>query len=169
MSCLLSVDLSLDCRSSKGGIKRVLIANTSSFTYSVSSGVATITKVSGRRFFEYHLTLGSSSASSPFAGDRAVGGRFYTPTVTIQIPKQDVTKRNEIKVLAAANVGIIVEDENGNYFLYGASRGLEVSEGDAPTGTAGADLNGYTLTFTGEELDLPYSVSSAAISGLLTA
>ena len=59
-------------------------------------------------------------------------------------------------------------DENGKYFLYGGGRGLEISEGVGQTGTASADLNGFNLTFTGEELDLPYEVSSSLITTLTT-
>jgi hypothetical protein len=72
-----------------------------------------------------------------------------------------------VLVLGQVTTQIIVLDENGNYFLYGGYRGLEISEGTGQTGTASADLNGFNITFTGDELDLPVAIPSNLIAALI--
>lgn len=172
MSCVLSSDFTLPCRRSKGGVQKVYITETANIaTYTTASGVITaLTLDSGKQFFEYNLGMGGSSAQAVIGGDRAAQSRFYTHTVQIQLPKFETALRNEILVLGQVNVVIIVLDENGKYFLYGASasdyRGLEISEGTGQTGTASADLNGFNITFTGDELDLPVEVPSNLIATL---
>jgi hypothetical protein len=170
MACILTSDFTLPCRRSKGGVQKVYITELdNTVTLTVASGVATVfTLDSGKQFFEYNLTMGGSSATATIGGDRAVGSRFYTHSVQIQLPKFETAIRNEILVLGQVTVQIIVLDENGKYFLYGGYRGLEISEGTGQTGTASADLNGFNITFTGDELDLPLEVNSTLIAALTT-
>lgn len=168
MSCILSSDFTLPCRRSMGGVQKVYItelANTDTLT--VASGVATtFTLDAGKRFFIYDLTMGGSSATATIGGDRAVGSRFYTHSVAIQLPKFETAIRNEILVLGQVTSQIIVLDSNGKYFLYGAYRGLEISEGSGQTGTASADLSGFNITFSGDELDLPIEIPAGSIAAL---
>jgi len=168
MACILSSDFTLPCRRSMGGVQKVYITeleNTSTLT--VASGVATVFSLTGsKRFFTYNLTMGGSSASATIGGDRAVGSRFYTHSVSIQLPKFETAIRNEILVLGQVTSQIIVLDSNGKYFLYGGYRGVEISEGSGQTGTASADLSGFTITFSGDELDLPIEIPSAMIATL---
>lgn len=169
MSCVLSSDFTLPCRRNKGGVQKVYItelANTATLT--VASGAATtFTLASGKQFFEYNLGMGGSSAQAVIGGDRAVQSRFYTHTVNIQLPKFETAIRNEVLVLGQVTTQIIVLDENGTYMLYGGYRGLEISEGTGQTGTASADLNGFNITFTGDELDLPVEIPSNLIAALI--
>jgi len=168
MSCVLSADFTLPCRRNKGGVQKVYItelANTNTLT--VASGVATTyTLDTGKQYFIYELGMGGSSAQAVVGGDRAVQSRFYTHTVQIQLPQFATAIRNEINVLGQVTVQIIVLDENGTYMLYGGYRGLEMSEGTGQTGTGSADLNGFNITFTGDELDLPVEIPSNLIATL---
>ena len=59
-----------------------------------------------------------------------------------------------------------MEDFNSNYFLVGAYNGADVSAGTISTGTALADLSGYTLTFTAQEVLPAFFCASAVISAL---
>jgi hypothetical protein len=172
MACVLTSGFKLPCRKSMGGVQKVYITELSNeATFVVASGVVTtFTLTSPKKFFEYNLTMGGSSATATIGGDRAVGSRFYTHSVTIQLPKFETAIRNEIMLLAQNTLMIIVLDSNGKYFLYGHSestaRGLEISEGSGQTGTASADLSGFSLTFSGDEIDLPLEVSSSLIASL---
>lgn len=168
MACVLTTDIAIPCRRSKGGIKKIYVtelANTA--TQTIASGEVTVfTLASGKQFFEYDLREGSSTADATIGGERAVGSRFYTHRVQIQLSQLDVTLRNEMLLLAQNIVQVIVLDQNGNYWLYGGVTGLEISEGLGQHGTASADLNGFNLTLTGDELDLPYAVDSTLIATL---
>lgn len=170
MACILSTNITIDCRESMGGIVEVYVSELSNVaSYTTSSGVATITKAGGSRFWKYEQNQGAGSASAVFGGERALGGRFYTHTIALQFPKFEVSLRNEILALAAQRVVVITKDQNGEYMVYGINNGLMISEGTGQTGTAAADLNGFTITLTGDEKQLPYKVDSTAIAGLLTA
>ena len=57
----------------------------------------------------------------------------------------------EIKLLAHGSPHVIVEDQNGSFFLAGAVNGMDVSAGTIVTGTAMGDMSGYTLTLSGME------------------
>jgi hypothetical protein len=168
MSCILSTGFSLDCRSSKGGISKIYLAELSGIgTPAVSSGIATITMVGGKKFYAYEVPVGGGSATSVPSGDRAVGGRFFAQNVTMNLPKYDITKRNEMMALAAQTVAAIVLDENGEYWLFGTSRGLQIAEGGYATGTASADMSGYVITLTGEEKLDVLKIEASAIAALI--
>ena len=168
MSCILTTGFTLDCRSSMGGIQKIYVAELSGIgTPSVSSGIATITMVGGKKFYSYEVPMNGGSATSVPSGDRALGGRFYAQNVTMNLPKFEITKRNELMALAAQTVAVIVLDSNGEYFLFGAQRGLQIAEGGYQTGTASADLSGYVITLTGEEAQDVYKIESSAIAALI--
>jgi hypothetical protein len=85
----------------------------------------------------------------------------------MNLPKYDITKRNEMMALAAQTVAAIVLDENGEYWLFGTSRGLQIAEGGYATGTAAADMSGYVITLTGEEKLDVLKIESSAIAALI--
>jgi hypothetical protein len=51
--------------------------------------------------------------------------------------------------------------------VFGAYNGLDLSTGTAGTGKTANDLNGFVLTFTGEEKTYPLGVSSAIVTTLI--
>jgi hypothetical protein len=53
--------------------------------------------------------------------------------------------------MAYGRPNVIVEDNNGNFFLAGLEHGMDVTGGTIVTGGAMGDLSGYTLTLTGME------------------
>ena len=57
----------------------------------------------------------------------------------------------EIRLLAAGHPHVIVEDQMSNFMVVGTLNGADVTGGTAVTGNAMGDLNGYTLTLTGNE------------------
>jgi hypothetical protein len=90
--------------------------------------------------------------------------------------KLQSSTRNQVKVLAQnPNLKVIVETNNGTvdgvgrYWLLGEDRGMQLLSGTGATGTAFGDLNGYSLTFTGQEPNPASEVSgslSDALSGI---
>ena len=59
--------------------------------------------------------------------------------------------QSELDLLTASKLWIMVEDYNGNVFLYGKENGCDIMGGTVNTGTSEGDLNGYTLTIMGKE------------------
>jgi hypothetical protein len=74
--------------------------------------------------------------------------------------------RNEILLLAQNTLMAVVQDANNKYWLLGKLNGIDLTGGNAATGTAATDRSGYTLTFSGSEPALAPEVQASVISTL---
>ena len=83
--------------------------------------------------------------------------------VVVVLSKLDVTKRNQIKLLAQQRLVAIVEGNDSSYWVVGYANGLELNAGTSATGTAFADLSGYSLTLSGLEADTMLSIAQAEV------
>lgn len=168
MACALTQGYTLDCKDSIGGIKAVwfIAAGDVSAVTEVSGVVTAITKASGKVFYKYQLVKNSSSLTENVNANVQNGTVFYAQELAIILNKMQANTRNEILLLAKNNLLAVVEDANGKYWLLGKTNGLDLSAGSSATGTAQADRNGYTLTFSGGEKELAPEVQSTLIAGL---
>jgi len=171
MACVLGTGFTLDCRKSIGGVDEIWIGefdglNTSTFATSAGS-VTVMAMTGGKKFYNYKLRKGTSEAKADNGGEVNVGAGFITQSVQIQLDKFDIAKRNEIRILAQKPMMIIVKDNNGLLSLYGAGRGLDLSTGTGGTGKEASSLNGFNLTFTGEELEYPYGIAQGIVDTLV--
>lgn len=168
MSCALSQGYTFDCKDNIGGLKSVwFIGWNDVASVTESSGTITaITKASGKVFYKYQLVRNTASFTENIAGSIENGTVVYNQELTIVINKMQVSMRNEILLLGQNNMMAVVEDQNGRYWLAGRYNGLDLLSGSASTGTAQADRNGYTLTFSGGEKELAPAVASAVIATL---
>lgn len=171
MSCEVTRGRAINCSEYEGGIKRLLIVNAadlspSTVTLSLDEEV---TGISGNpNAYEFVFDNGQAGATSTLTGDRVQGTRFYAQSITAMMP--GLTKQDRITVnrLATGRPKVIVEDFNGNYWLYGLNRGLSATTGTIQTGTAKGDMYGYNLTLTGEEGKDAYFVDADVIDNDLT-
>ena len=170
MACVLTQGFNLDCRDSIGGLKEVYIIEEGnvSGTTEASGIVTAITKATGTRFWKYSLIRETSNIDEVITTNEANGTVYYAQTAQIILNKRQASVRNEIMLLAKNNVCIVAVDNNGKGWLLGEEQGL-VLGGNAGSGTAWADRNGYTLTFTGNEKELAPEVSTECIATLETA
>jgi hypothetical protein len=151
MSCDLTAGRLEPCKQSVGGLKAVYFINYDSTFY----GTATFTLEeitaldSAVACFKYELK-GANSFDETNENSRENGTSFWTQTGTLVLKKQDLTTQKELKLLAAGRPQVIIEDYNGNFRLAGAENGCEVVVNTA-SGAAMGDLNGYNITFTGQE------------------
>jgi hypothetical protein len=169
MPCALTQSLTLDCRDSIGGLKSVMFiefANVTAIT--AASGIVTaITKAAGKKFYKYELAKETSQFTETFTSSVANGTFFYAQELSIVLNKLQTNVRNEILLLAQNNLLAIAEDKNGSYWLLGRLNGLDVTGGNAASGTANGDRSGYTITLTAQEKELAISVNSGIIAALL--
>ena len=82
--------------------------------------------------------------------------------------KQDAITHKQIKLLSYGRPNIIVENNNGQYFIAGLLRGMDVTAGTISNGTALGDMNGYSLTFTGQEATPANFLDAATEAQLVT-
>ena len=171
MACALTQGYTLDCRDSLGGITEVYFIASSDITSSTeASGVITaLTKDTGKRFYKYELTKGTSVLTENVNSNVQNGTLYYTPELTIILNKLQANTRNEILLLAKNLLVAVAKDNNGKYWYLGKTRGIDLTAGSATSGTADADRSGYTLTFAGSEPELAPEVNSAVAAALTTA
>ena len=156
MPCALTTGFDLSCRDSVGGISSVRITTLAEYIAldpTVLNGEIDAWGSASTVFFKYDQLKETSSMTETINASAQNGSLYYTPEVTIVLSKLDATKRNEIKLLAQNRLVAIVEtnDEVPAYFVVGVSTGLELSAGTAATGTAYADLSGFSITLSGME------------------
>lgn len=100
--------------------------------------------------FRYDLK-GANSLDQNIVTSTDSGTTFYEQNLKLQLKKLSKKSHQELKLLVYGKFQVIVEDNNGNLFLCGLKRGMEVTGGTIVTGTNMGDLSGYTLDLKAEE------------------
>ena len=151
MSCLINSALPLDCMNAMGGLKTAyFLAGTITNTV-VSNGEITDITGSGS-FYQYELAKDTAFFNEAINVSNANGTVFYEGVLTIVLQKMEADKRNQILLLAQnRDLRIAFVDQQDITWVMGLTRGAVMSASNAATGTAVADLNGYTLSFTAQE------------------
>ena len=165
-SCALTTGFDLDCRDAIGGVKSVRLASLEDYTAmaaTVAAGAITGFNTAALEFFKYDQLKETSSLTESINGSSQNGSVYFTPEVVIVLSKLDVTKRNQIKLLAQQRLVAIVEGNDSSYWVVGYANGLELNAGTSATGTAFADLSGYSLTLSGLEADTMLSIAQAEV------
>lgn len=161
MSCSQTLaGIARDCAANMGGIKRVLMANradVASITVATNK-VTAVTMDTGKKFYEYGFKPGTSSLSSNWQVNRESGVRYVQSDLVMVFNRMETSKRVEIEAMAQADLYIIVEDNNGLYWLLGYDNPPELSAGDGLTGTARTDRNGYSVTLQDDSKGLPLEI-----------
>lgn len=158
MACDITSGYTLGCRDNTGGIKNVYILS-GSVAGLTGEENGLITDISGSgTFYKFELTRQTGDYTETINASLENGSVFYEQVVNAPFHKLQSSTRNQIKVLAQnPNLKVIVETNNGSdatagkFFYLGQNNGLSLSGGTGATGTAFGDMNGYTLTFTGQE------------------
>lgn len=176
MACTqLLTGITRDCLPSKGGIRKVWVANVAdidsiSFLGTVIDG---ITMKTGKTFKVYDFARNTASLSSNYQVSAENGTRYVQSDLVLVFNRMDTNKRKEILALLGAELVIFVEDNNGEKWSLGVERksaggfsyigdfsrpvvGAD-SDADGLTGTAYGDRNGYSITFHWASPDMPYN------------
>lgn len=173
-TCDITSGFSLGCRDNSGGIKNLYILSGSiSSVGDASEGL--INSISGSgEFFKFELFRQTSDFTEGISATPENGTVFYEQTVNAVFFKLQSSTRNQVRVLAKnPDLKVIVETNNGSedgigkYWLLGQENGVQLLSGTGATGTAFGDLNGYSLTFTGQEPE-PASEISGSLTGVVS-
>ena len=170
MSCVQTLSgLARDCSANMGGIIEALIAPFDDVTaVTLTDGViSAITMASSKKFKKYNFNKNTGNLTSTYHSDPASGVRYVTSDLLLQFNRMETTKRVEMTALAIGDLAVIVKDANGKYWLLGKDEAVVMTAGDAQSGTARADRNGYSVTLQDNAHELPYEVDEAAIAGLI--
>ena len=158
MACDISLGRLEPCKDSNGGLKAVYFVNwgeKTAITYGTAGETDAIESVAlndGEDVNAYRYELkGNSSFTQTITSSRENGTTFFQQELALTLKKLSIVDNKQIKLLAYGRPQVIVEDNNGNFFLCGTEHGMDVTGGTIVTGAAMGDLSGYTLTLTGME------------------
>ena len=171
--CDITSGFTLGCRDNTGGLKNIYILSGSIDSTSGTTGLISGITGSGA-FYKFELTRQTGDFTETINSSVENGTIFYEQVCNAPFHKLQSETRNKVRVLAKnPDIRMIVETNNGSedgvgvFFLLGQTRGLSLSGGTGQTGTAFGDLNGYTLTFTGQEPEPASELSGSSLAGLL--
>lgn len=173
----ISNGLSKSCDNNSGGVNKIYITdfeNVTAITTDAAGGGQTgdwIDSVTmSDQFYEIQTNKNVCNFTESVAIDLNNGTTFFNQVVTVVLSRRETTKRDFIEKLVAGQkqLMLIVLDSNGNYWLFGQVEGSYVSAIEGGSGTAKADANGYTVTFTSMEADQAYQVDPTIIAGLIS-
>ena len=173
MSCDLANGRLEVCKDAVGGIDAVYFINYGDFNPETDvtyvAGTDTIDTVGNvSSLYKYELK-GTNSFEQVVNSSRENGTTFVEQTLTMTLKKQDATTHKSVKLLAYGRPHIVVRNRNNQFFLMGLEHGSELTTANVSNGTAMGDLNGYTLTFVGQEQLLANLIDVSTETALATA
>jgi hypothetical protein len=172
MSCDIANGVAEPCKSSVGGLDAIYLINygdysTSDLTYDGTNTdmINDVNSVSNMYKFELK---GANSFEQTITSNRDNGTTYVEQTLTVTLKQQSAAKHKLIKLLAYGRPHVVVRTRANQYFLAGLERGLDLTTGVVSNGTAMGDLNGYTLTFVGQENIPANFLNCSTEAGLVT-
>lgn len=171
MACILNEGWSLGCRDNTGGVQRILIKSFVpgvTYTYDVNGKITASSQVSPpETFYEFEQT--SEAAEFLQEGQHSVenGTNFYNQTVNLVFHKYQAATRDLVYVLAQKEVIVLVQDQNGAWFIVGEQNGANLTASTANVGKAYGDMNGSTVTLLAKEPSPSREVDAAYISSIV--
>lgn len=157
-----------DCEASVGGINRAWLAcfdeaGNPTVTNNVITALGEPTA-----FKEFQFRQETGSFTTTINNDPTAGTTYYSTDIVLQFRKQETAKRIQIEAIAASDMAVIVEDNNGQYWYFGLNIPVIMGDGSTgETGTAYADFNGYNITLTSNDRVMYTEVTEAAMEAIL--
>lgn len=169
MPCNLTAALAIDCLDQIGGLNTVWISTDfeyDSVTADNSDGITAVTGGAGS-FYEFQLAKSGSSFTENFNISEENGTAFWEQTVTINVQKLSSAKREQLQLLSySRNSRVVIEDNNGIYWLLGLERGANIVSGTTVSGANVGEASQYTITLSSNEPEMMYQVQNlAALTG----
>ena len=155
------------CDVSMGGVKAIYVANyddVASVGYddaTAATEVTGVTMASGKTFVQYTFKRNTASFTSNLQASPENGTNFWQTDIVMQFSRMDTAKRLEIKALSLNDLAVIVEDLNGKKWYFGITMPVQAASGDAATGTAMTDRNGYNISLQANELEVPFEFTGS--------
>jgi hypothetical protein len=152
MACTINKGRLEPCKDSVGGLQAVYFIDygtLGSVDYTTDSDE--ISALNGSPVGFKYVLKGTSSLETTITSSRENGTTFYDQVITLTFKKLSPQTHDELALIAVARPHVVVEDNNGNFFMAGLEFGCDVNGGTVVTGAAMGDLSGYTLTLQGME------------------
>jgi len=151
MSCILTSGRTKPCKDAVGGIRKVHFVDFGDLG-DVTLVDDEITDISGTFTYYTYDVKGTSELTQNVNSSVDNGTTFFEQVLSLTFTKLTKEDNKELKLMAYGQPHVFVEDYKGNVMCVGLANGADVTAGTAVTGTAMGDLNGYTLSLTGNEV-----------------
>ena len=173
MACnLINNGYEIGCRDSIGGIKKIFIANfDKNGVYSKTNGqiVSFATGTTPQEvYYEFEQVMESASFAQTGTFSTENGTIFYDQQLTLMFRKQDNDLRNHLIALSQGHLSVIIQDQNGAFWLLGEENGVYAISADVQSGKAFGDMNGVTIVLQGKERGAATSINAATEQDLTT-
>lgn len=176
MSCDISKGKGLlGCKDDVSGLKAIYLSNFGDFTFVAGTGPGAsegeIVSISGPTgagapdFYKYELKNSGNTFQEQMSSSRDNGTTMFTATLNFIVNKLSAEMHYQIKRMGWGRPQIIVEANNGKFFLMGKEHGCEITGNADIQGTMDS-LNGYTMTAVAMERYPIFYLQSGAISFL---
>ena len=164
MACAITAGRSEPCKDSLAGLRNVYFIN---YTISptdiyknveaewvIDTSIGELIELINdvNYLYKFELKSNENVFDQEIVTSRENGTTFFRQTLTIKLKKQDIATHNAIKTLAYSKPHILVENNEGQFFLVGMFRGCDLTAGSINNGGALSDFSGYSMTFQAEEL-----------------
>ena len=164
-TCNLTAAIALDCLDAIGGIKTLWVSSdfeTGTITAGATAGITSLAGATGT-FYQIEVAKDVASFTETFNISNTNGTAFFTQEVTVPVQHLSSAKRAQIQLLAYNRASrVVFEDNNGLYWLVGATRGCVISTGTTTTGTAPGDATQYSFVLQAMEPAMTFQVSTLA-------
>ena len=173
-NCLLNAGLPLPCKNFMPGLLNVYVANQSNLiSYSANSTnvVTGLTLSAASFYYKFSLLKESGELIINDIATPGMGTTAYEHVVNMYLAHFQTTVNNILQTLSVSQLSIIVQDRNSQYWLCGATNGMDMSgtnTGNTGKGYIGGDPNGWTLSFNGQETQPPLEVSASVLNGIIS-
>jgi len=167
MPCDITLGRAVQCKNVLGGLRAVYImnfiknlevedGNDDSIESFDNAGTA----------YKYELK-GVSSFEQTIISSRDNGSTYVEQKLSLDLKKLSIADHKQLKLLSYGRPQIFVEDNNGNIFLAGLAKGMELTSATISTGASMGDMSGYKLEFVGTEfIAARFLVNSLASTGV---
>ena len=165
-TCVLTAGIPLACLESTGGIKNVYIAAfEDAATFTLTADVITAS-TSSETWYTFKFRPQTSSLNEEGSHSLENGTNFWTQTLAMIFHKLETSKRNNLLLLAGTQMHVLVETQNGDYWLLGKENGAYLTGSTSTTGQGYGDLSGYNITLTGTEPKMATEMDSTTFGTL---
>jgi len=171
----LTNGLDKSCDTNAGGVNKIYITDFENVTGAIAGAgtggdwLTSITMAATTYFYEFQTNKNVCNFTEAVAIDLVAGTTFFNQVVSLVLSRRETVKRDAIEKLVAGQkqLAIIVLDSNGLYWYSGLTEGSYVSAIEGGSGTAKADANGYTITFTAMEKEQMYQVDPTIVAAIV--
>lgn len=174
MACNTLLEILKSCDGNLGGIVKAWFNNGDAIdmdSVTIANGVVTAATldITAAEFVEFQFNPNTSNYAETSPIDLVTGSTFYEQVITIVLNRREAAKRQRLLLIADGQpeLTVIIKDSNNLYWIFGLNDDkVYLTANDSGSGTAKADANNYTLTFTCQDSQPALLIDDAVVDTL---